>query len=244
MAREMFRGGEAAVFLNAAHERRDEFGDAGRVFSEGASVDDRIFRIAVDVGIGRENPGHAHGSGFESRNFSHRVGVFRVARRAHGHGVGKRCPSFDAHGRSPLEIRSNQKRNFRVFLQGVDQDRGRVDLAVCHAKRRALRLDRERADVLFLDIAQKILVVLAFGGCRALRHYWWARSDSNRGPRDSLRPRRFRREWTISSPQWGAGRSSLSLSATCSAQVVSAPSGGVPPAWLRVAISSKLLRFP
>jgi hypothetical protein len=43
---------------------------------------------------------------------------------------------------------------------------------------------------------------------------WWARSDSNRGPRDSLLPRRFRREWTISSPQWGAGRSSLSLSAT------------------------------
>jgi hypothetical protein len=42
----------------------------------------------------------------------------------------------------------------------------------------------------------------------------WARSDSNRGPRDSLLPRRFRREWTISSPTWGAGRSSLSLSAT------------------------------
>src|SRR6185437_5878004 len=44
---------------------------------------------------------------------------------------------------------------------------------------------------------------------------WWARSDSNRGPRDSLLPRRFRREWTISSPTWGAGRSSLSLSAAC-----------------------------
>src|SRR5271165_457826 len=29
---------------------------------------------------------------------------------------------------------------------------------------------------------------------------WWARSDSNRGPRDSLESRRFRREWTISSP--------------------------------------------
>ncbi len=43
---------------------------------------------------------------------------------------------------------------------------------------------------------------------------WWARSDSNRGPRDSLLPRRFRREWTISSPLKGAGRSSLLLSAT------------------------------
>ena len=47
---------------------------------------------------------------------------------------------------------------------------------------------------------------------------WWARSDSNRGPRDSLEPRRFRREWTISSPLAarsirGAGRSCLSLSA-------------------------------
>ena len=73
---------------------------------------------------------------------------------------------------------------------------------------------------------------------------WWARSDSNRGPRDSLLPRRFRREWTISSPQWGAGRSSLSLSAAIRAQVVSAPSGGVPPAWLRVAIGIAPLRFP
>ena len=73
-------------------------------------------------------------------------------------------PSFDAHGRAPLEIRSDQERNFRVFLQGVDQDRGRVDLAAFHAERRALRLDRERADVLFLDIAEKILVVLALGG--------------------------------------------------------------------------------
>ena len=62
MAREMFRGGKAAVFLDAAHERRDEFGDARRIFSEGARVNDRIFGIAVDVGIGRENPGHAHGS--------------------------------------------------------------------------------------------------------------------------------------------------------------------------------------
>ncbi len=42
---------------------------------------------------------------------------------------------------------------------------------------------------------------------------WWARSDSNRGPRDSLQSRRFRREWTISSPRRGAGRSSLLLSA-------------------------------
>ena len=51
-----------------------------------------------------------------------------------------------------------------MALQRVDQDRGRVDLAAYDAKRRALRLDRERADVLFLDIAEKILVVLALGG--------------------------------------------------------------------------------
>ena len=81
----------------------------------------------------------------------------------------------------------------------------------------------------------------ALGPCHGK---WWARSDSNRGPRDSLKPRRFRREWTISSPQRGAGRSSLSLSATQSAQVVSAPSGGVPPAWLRIAIGAIAIRFP
>ena len=149
----MFRGGEAAVFLDAAHERGDEFGDARGIFAKRARVDDRIFGIAVDVGIGRENPGNANGSRFERRDFSHRVGVFRAARGGDGHGVGKRSAFFDAHGRAALEIRANQQRNLRVALQRVDQDRGRVDLAACHAERRALRLDRERADVLFLDIA-------------------------------------------------------------------------------------------
>ena len=135
----------------------------------GSSPNERVLMmgfcgIAVHVGVGRENPGHAHGSRFESRNFSHRVGVFRAARRGDGHGVGERRALLDAHGRAALEIRADQQRNFRVALQRVDQHRGRIHLAALHAERRALRLDRERADVLFLDIAEKILVVLAFGG--------------------------------------------------------------------------------
>ncbi len=51
-----------------------------------------------------------------------------------------------------------------MALQRVHEHRGRIHLAAHDAGRRALRLYRERADMLFLDIAQKILVVLAFGG--------------------------------------------------------------------------------
>ncbi len=54
------------------------------------------------------------------------------------------------------------------------------------------------------------------------------------------RPRRFRWEWTISSPpilsRSGVRDALACHQAHCSAQVVSAPSGGVPPTWLRVAI--------
>ena len=73
-------------------------------------------------------------------------------------------PSSTRMDGAALEIRGDQQRNFGVALQRVDQDRGRVHLAALDAERRALRLDRERADVLFLDVAEKILVVLAFGG--------------------------------------------------------------------------------
>ena len=164
VAGKMFRGGEAAVFLDAAHEGRDEFRDARGIFAKRARIDDGILRIAVHVGDGRKNPGHAHGSRFERRDFSHRVGVFRASRGGDGHFIGKRRALVDAHAGAALEIRADQQRNFRVALQRVDEDRGRIHLAALHAERRALRLDRERADVLFLDIAQKILVVLAFGG--------------------------------------------------------------------------------
>ena len=54
-------------------------------------------------------------------------------------------------------------------------------------------------------------------------------------------PRCFHRAWTISSPPArrpvGCGTLDACHQGHCSPQVVSAPSGGVPPAWLRVAIS-------
>jgi hypothetical protein len=55
-------------------------------------------------------------------------------------------------------------------------------------------------------------------------------------------PRRFRRKWTISSPaqrsrRSGGVRDALACyQGRCSPQVVSAPSGGAPPAWLRIAM--------
>ena len=64
-------------------------------------------------------------------------------------------------------------------------------------------------------------------------------------------PRRFRREWTISSPATSRRASRCGVrdalachQGHCSPQVVSAPSGGVPPAWLRVAIGRATGRVP
>ena len=164
VAGEMFRGGEAAILLDAAHERGDEFGNARRVFAERARIDDGIVGIAVDVGVRRENPRNSDRSAFQRRNLSHRVGVFGAACGGDGHGVRKRRALFDAHGGAALEIRGDEQRNFGVALQGVHKDGRRVDLAAYDADGRALCLDRKRADVLFLDIAEKILVVLALGG--------------------------------------------------------------------------------
>ena len=135
-----------------------------RIFAEGARVDDRIFGITVDVGVRRENPGHADGPRFERCNFPHGISVFWAARGGDGHLVGKRSPLLDAHGGAAVGIRADEKRNFGVALQRVHQNGGGVHLAAFYAQRRALRLDRERADVLFLDITEKFLVVLAFGG--------------------------------------------------------------------------------
>ena len=53
-----------------------------------------------------------------------------------------------------------------MALQRVHQDGCRIHLAAHDAGRRALRLDRERTDMLFLDIAEKILVALALSGSR------------------------------------------------------------------------------
>ena len=51
-----------------------------------------------------------------------------------------------------------------MALQRVHQDRGRVHLAALDPERRALRLNREGTDVLFLDIAEKVAVFGALGG--------------------------------------------------------------------------------
>ena len=64
-------------------------------------------------------------------------------------------------------------------------------------------------------------------------------------------PRRFHREWTISSPaqtlsalREGAGCSQPVIKGASSPQVVSAPSAGVPAARLRVAMEVDFRRFP
>ena len=81
------------------------------------------------------------------------------------------------------------------------------------------------------------------GGFTAPARYrmtgWWAHQDSNLEPRDSHDPTVSSRCGLSLHPQRNAGRVRDALACDqghSSPQVVSAPSDGVPPAWLRVAI--------
>ena len=51
-----------------------------------------------------------------------------------------------------------------MALQRVHQHRRRIDLTAIDAERRALRLQRERTDVLFFDVANQFVVFGAFRG--------------------------------------------------------------------------------
>ena len=102
----MFRGREAAIFLHAAHERRNETRHAQRIFAEGAHIDDRIIGIVVHVGVRRENPLNSRGARFERRDFADGVGVLRISGRRDGHRVGKPGAFIEAHGGAALEIRA------------------------------------------------------------------------------------------------------------------------------------------
>lgn len=75
---------------------------------------------------------------------------------------------------------------------------------------------------------------------------WWAHQDSNLGPMDSLDPDVSIRSGLSHHPapkRCGCGTllpvikgTRLSNFSNNNPQVVSAPSGGVPPAWLRIAV--------
>src|SRR5271169_5913413 len=60
MAGKMFGGSQASVFLNAADEGGDKFGDARGVFAERSRVDDGIIGVAVHVRVRRKYPGNPY----------------------------------------------------------------------------------------------------------------------------------------------------------------------------------------
>src|SRR5262245_61686596 len=115
----MFCRGECSVFFDSARERSDEFSDAFRVFAEGTRVDNWIVGIVIDVGHWPEYPIHAAGARLERRDFSHRVGVFRISGCGDRHGIGKGSALVEAHGCAAFEISGDKKWQLRTALELV-----------------------------------------------------------------------------------------------------------------------------
>ena len=112
VARKMFGGRQAAVFLHAANELTHKVGDALRVFAEGPRVDDRISGIVVYIRVRRVDPVNSHGARLERRNFAHGVSVFEITACSDRHCRWKRRAFIQTHCCAALEIRANQQRQF------------------------------------------------------------------------------------------------------------------------------------
>ncbi len=107
---------------------------------------------------------NSRGARFDRGDPSHRVGILRRTGGRYSHREGKRRAFVQAHGRTALEIRSDQQRNLGVTLQVVRQHRGGVDLAALDPQRRPARLHDKAAEVVLLHLPQQILVSRALGG--------------------------------------------------------------------------------
>src|SRR5580698_1152127 len=92
VAGEMFVGDEhgiAEVRVRAVDERGDVAGDSVGILAVGADVDDGVVGVAVDVGVGGEDPVDAEGSGFAGGFESFEAGGRQVVGCSVGHVVGK-----------------------------------------------------------------------------------------------------------------------------------------------------------
>ncbi len=138
----MFGGGDGAVFLHAANELRDVFGDGLRIFAERTHVDDGIVGIVIHVGIGREDPVHAGGARFEGNGLADNVGELGIASGGDGHGGREGSAFVEAHAGARFKVGAKKQRNFRAALKLVGDDGGGVDLAFLDAERARARSRR------------------------------------------------------------------------------------------------------
>ena len=73
--------------------------------------------IVVHVRNRRVDPLHAGLARFERRDFTHGVGVLRIASRSDGHLRRKRSAFIQSHGGAAFEVRSDQQRQLGNSLQ-------------------------------------------------------------------------------------------------------------------------------
>ena len=91
------------------------------IFSEGASIDDRIRGIRIYVRIGKEIPVHSDSARLLSGDAAEGFRVIGFSGRAEGHGVGEHGGAMQTHGNSTLEVGSEEQRQFGFLLQTIEQ---------------------------------------------------------------------------------------------------------------------------
>ena len=123
-------------FSVANHAARAQTVDEGRrhladtlgILAERSGVDDRVARVVVHVGNGREVHMNANRPRLLGDDPARLLGQHRVARRAERHGPGKLRTAGDAHADAKLEIRRVEERHLRQRLQPVQRRRRGVRL--------------------------------------------------------------------------------------------------------------------
>src|SRR3954468_13398429 len=121
VARKVLCRGQHPAGPRAANIGRHQIAYLLRVSAECACPDDRVGRVRIHVGDGKEVPVHAKSAAFLRSNATELLRVSRLPGRAKSHGVRKDGGSKEIRRKNAsLEITGNQEGQFRLFLELVE----------------------------------------------------------------------------------------------------------------------------
>ena len=148
-----------SVRPRAADVGRHQIAHLLRIRAESASPDDRVGRVGIYVGDGKQVPVHAQSPAFLCGDATELLGVSQVPGSAKSHRVRK-------HGRSekmrrqdtPLKIPSDQQRQLRLLLELVEQGNGLLATATIAGPTLRRRRHGQRADVIFANVIAELEV--------------------------------------------------------------------------------------